>query len=290
MNEENKQHVDFTSLRDLLTVIFKHKYVILAVFTLVFAASLVAASQIRESYEAKSVLLIKLGREFLNRPESANSGGSAIPVDSITKSEISILTSHDLMGKVVKSIGATALYPQLNDLPGNTARESAALGSFQKNLKVSMLGSTLVEVRFTNDKPQVAALAVNTLVDAFKDKHLEVFGGKSTEFLESQKKAFEDKLKESEGKLAGFEEKNRIFSVEDQRAALIEQRTTLDTSLKEAQDRLGDLERKIAFMQSAKWTAEIPVEARTQVASLKLREREAHDKTHREQQGRARPP
>ncbi len=69
-----------------------------------------------------------------------------------------------------------------------------------------------------------------TLVDAFKDKHLEVFSGDGTEFLESQQKNFQKKLRESESDLASFKEKNRVFSFEEQKTALIQQRSTLDTT------------------------------------------------------------
>jgi len=248
MMEENNQHVDFTSVRDVLTSVFKHKYKILGTFLVIFAVALYFASQVRQTYEAKSVVLIKLGREFLNRPDAENSGGSSIPLDSIARSEISILTSHDLMDKVVKTVGPTTLYPELNNAPAGVDREGAAVGSFERSLRVSTLGSTLVEVRYVNDRPDVAALAVNTLVAAFKDKHLEVFGGKSTEFLENQKHAFEQKLEESENRLAGFQEKNDIYSSQEQENALIEQRTTLDQSLKESQNQVSELEQKIAFI------------------------------------------
>ena len=97
-------------------------------------------------------------------------------------------------------------------MPEGAAREGAAIGAFEKALQVSTMGSSLVEIRFTNGNPEVAAQAVNTLVDAFKDRHLEVFGGKSTEFLESQKKVFEEKLRESESRLSPVLRKEIGFS------------------------------------------------------------------------------
>ncbi len=279
MIEENSQHIDFTSLRDVLTVVFKHKYTILITFLVIFAAAVIFASQVHQTYEAKSVLLIKLGREFFNRPEGA-AGGSSIPPDSITRGEITILTSHDLSSKVVKAVGPAVLYPELNEMPDGVARERAAVSAFETALTVSTIGANLVEIRFTNGDPRAAAQAVNTLVDAFKDRHLEVFGGKSTEFLESQKKVFEDRLRESESRLAGFKEKNRIFSAEDQKTALIEQRGAIDTSLKEVQGRIGELEQNITLIRSPQWVIETPPDVRTQLATLKQRERDLPGKAH----------
>ena len=276
--DEANQHIDFTSLRDVLTSIFKHKYKILAAVVVIFAASVILASRVHQTYEAKSVLLIKLGREFFNRPDAGATGGSIIPLDSITRGEVSILTSHDLSSKVVKTLGPLTLYPELNQVPDPSAREGAAVTAFEEGLNVSLLGSSLVEVRFTNSNPVVAAQAVNTLVDAFKDRHLEVFGGKSTEFLESQKKAFEEKLRESENRLAGFKERNRIYSAQEQKTSLLGQRAALDASLKEAQSKTSELEQNAALIRSPKWVIEAPQETRAQLATLKQRERDLLEK------------
>jgi len=274
MIDETNQHIDFRSMRDVLTILFKHKYKILIAFLIISAVGVIVSSQVREIYTAKSVLLIKLGREFVSRPEVLGNAPSPIPVDSVARSELSILGSHDLMDKVVASIGPTTLYPALNDVPAGIARDSQALGSFERNLKISMIGPTVIEVKFANENPNVAAQAVNMLVDAFKDKHLEIFGGKSTEFLEGKEKAFREKLRESESQLAGFVGKNRIYSVPEQGSTLIQQQSVLETNLEKAQNKVLELEQKIAFIQSPDWAAEIPVEARTQLASLRQRERE----------------
>jgi uncharacterized protein involved in exopolysaccharide biosynthesis len=107
---------------------------------------------------------------------------------------------------------------------------------------------------------------------------LEIFGGKSTEFLESQKKVMEKKLEESEKNLAGFKERNRIFSAQEQQTALIGQSAAVETSLEEIQGKIGELEQKVALIKSPKWTVETPPEALTQLASLKQRERDLLEK------------
>ncbi len=277
MIEGNSQHIDFSSVRDVLTIVFKHRHTILVTFLVIFAAAAILASQVHQIYEAKSVLLIKLGREFFNRPEAGVGGGSTVPIDSITRGEISILTSRELARKVVRTTGALTLYPELSRMPENKW-EAAAIGSFEKALTVSGTGSTLIEVRLKNGDPHVAAQAVNSLVDAFKDRHLEVFGGNSTEFLESQKKAFEEKLRQSESKLAGFKERNRIFSAQEQKTALIGQRAVIDMSLKEAQGKMSELEHNAALIRGPKWVIESSPEARTQLAALKQRERDLLEK------------
>jgi len=245
----------------------------------VFVGVTLFAFSIPKLYEAKSVLLVKFGREFLQRPEAGGGTGFAIPPDRIMRGEISILTSRDLINTVIKTVGIENIYPGLDSLTGNISPEQAAKQALEGGLTVTNIpGSSLIEVSFTHADPYVAAKVVNTLVDAFKDKHLEVFSVNNTEFLESQQKTFQNKLRESEGNLANFKEKNRVFSFEEQKTALIGQRSTLDTMLKTAQNQISELEQRITFIKSPGWTVDAAPEIRTQMAALQQRERELLDK------------
>lgn len=268
--EQSNQTLDFTNLRDLLTIVFKHKYKILITFLVVFALATLFAFQIRPFYEAKSVLLIKFGREFLQRPGEGEGTGLSIPPQTIMRGEIGILTSQDLMSKVINVIGAENLYPPKGETPaGNIPPQQAAMTAFEQSLGVTNVsGSNLIEVTFRHQDPAMAAMVVNTLVDAFKDKHLEVFSSNSTPFLESQQKVFQQRLRESEGSLAGFKQKYRVFSFDEQKTALLLQRAALDTGLKTAQNQISELEQRIAFIRSPRWTPEMFQETGSQPSAV----------------------
>jgi polysaccharide biosynthesis protein PslE len=278
--QQPTQPFDTTNLRDLLTIVFKHKYKIIVTSILIFAGATVFALTTPKVYEAKSLLLIKFGREFLQRPEAGAGSGFAVPPETIIRGEISILKSRDLLNSVIKQIGIDTLYPDLDKLSvEKTTPEQMAGRFFEESVSVTHINaSSLLQVSFTHPDPYVAAKVVNTLVEAFKDKHLEVFSGNNTEFLESQQKTFHNKLRDSESNLANFKEKNRVFSFEEQKTALIGQRSTLDTTLKTAQNQISELEQRIAFIKSPRWTVDISPEMRTQLAALQQRERELLEK------------
>jgi polysaccharide biosynthesis protein PslE len=274
------QPFDTTNLRDVLTILFKHKYTIVVTSILIFVGAIIFALLIPKSYEAKSTLLVKFGREFLQRPEAGAGSGFAVPPETIMRGEISILTSSDLMNTVINKIGIETLYPGLGKMSaGKTTPEQMAARFFEESLSVTNIGgSSLLRVAFSHTDPYVAANVVNTLVDAFKDKHLEVFSGNSTEFLENQQKTFQNKLKESESNLANFKQRNRVFSFEEQKTALIQQRSALDAALKTAQNQISELEQRIAFVKSPRWTIDASPEMRAQLAALQQRERELLEK------------
>ncbi len=275
MTEKRHQPIDFTNMRDLLSVIFKRKYTILAVFVVVFGGVALYAFLAPRIYEAKSILLVKLGREFMRTSEGANtSPGLSVQPETIMKSEISILTSRDLVTRVIDSLGIARIYPAIaKGSPTPRGAEEAAVASFEENLTVTNIpGSGLIQVAFSHGDPSISAKVVNTLVDTFKDKHLDVFGGKTTAFLERQEKAFQERLRESEGSLSAFKLKNNVYSFEEQKTNLIELLGTLDEKLKTAQNEVTELEQRMAFVRSPRWTADPPVETRNQLVALQQKE------------------
>ena len=251
--EKLNQPYSATNLRDILTIIFKHKYKILIAFLIIFLGTTLYALFVPSIYEARSILLIKYGREYLPRPEDAGTRQvPAVTPQTIINGEISILTSLDLFSRLVNKMGAVNMYPELANMPkGPLSAENAAIRTLMKDIKVKNIpNSSLIEVSYTHNNPEMVAGVINILVDLYKEKHLEIFSGEGTGFLENQLGKSQIKLKESESGLASFKEKNRVFSFEEQKSALIQQRTTFDTTLKTAQSQISELEQKIAFIKS----------------------------------------
>lgn len=274
--ERDKRPFDFSNLRDPLTIIFKHKKKVLVVFMLIFIMSILLGFFILPIYEAKSTLLVKLGREFIQKPETGG-GGFSIP-DSIMKAEMNILQSQDAAERVVDTVGIYTIYPWLGkSSAGEFKVRQIAVRSLREQIMVSAYNG-IITISFAHPNPLIAAKTVNTLVDVLMEKHLQVFGVSSTEFLENQQKVYQDKLKESEQKLAQFKAKNQVFSPEDQKSALIEQRVELDSSLKAAQSQLSELQQKLVFIRGPKWLPDMATEMRAQLTSLQQREREALQK------------
>jgi uncharacterized protein involved in exopolysaccharide biosynthesis len=273
MTENRHQPIDFTNIRDILSLIFKRKYTILAVFIIVFGSVLLWALLAPRVFEAKSILLVKLGREFMRTSEGTGGSpqGLMIQPETIMKSEISILTSRDLIQRVIESVGAGNIYQGAKKTDEKASQ--AAISSFEQDLNVSSVpNSGLIQVAFTHRDPATAAQVVNTLVEKFKDKHLDVFGGKTTAFLERQEKAFQQRLKESEISLSDYKQKTKVFSYDEQKTQLITSLAALDGRYKVAQNELTELEEKAAFIQSPRWTVDLPSETRTQMLSLQQKE------------------
>ncbi len=243
---------DFT-LTDILIVIFKHKYKVIAFFFSLAITVSFYTFLMTPIYEAKTKLIVKPGREFIYKSEVGN---DVLPVtnnnfEEMLNTEIEIITSRDLAEKVVTALGIETIYPDsINNSLTNAYPLEAASLKFKKNLSAkSIRGTSIINVSFQHHDPQISAISVNLLVELFKEKHLQTFSNpKSTSFLEEKLETYRKKLEESEGRLEDFKQKYKISSFEKQRNLLLNQQIEFDTSLKIAGNRIGELQQKINSM------------------------------------------
>lgn len=241
-------------VRDALTVFFKWKLIILSIFSATLAlVSIWALLLTVPVYEAHSSLLIKFGRENIYRPE-VGTQKLAVKIDSEAAllSEINIMTSYDLAEKVLTTMGVNKVYPELKSTSGKDENLlPSAAKTFQANLSVNqVVGSNVIEIFFKHFNPEIAAKAVNLLVDFFKEKHLKIFSDPSTPFLEEQLESYRKKLNESEFRLNTFKQKHGVTAAADQKRLLLQQKNDLDTSLKTAQNHLQGLNGKMNSLKN----------------------------------------
>ena len=147
--------------------------------------------------------------------------------EEVTNSEIQILRNRDLIEKVITTLRLERIYPELLiNSPANVKPMDAAIAQFEKHLKVEgVKKSNVIQVSFQHKDPQVAAAAVNLLVEFFKEKHLQVFSDPKSSFLETQLMTYDQKLRVSENTLQAFKQKTGVFSLDEQRTLLLEQRS-----------------------------------------------------------------
>jgi uncharacterized protein involved in exopolysaccharide biosynthesis len=274
---EGLQTTPFNSVRDILTIIFKHKYKILIVFLVVSIAVGVWARQRPVVYEARASLLLKFGREFIKTSE-VGSDRFSVPPEAVINTEIRILTSKELLTKVISAVGLETIYPQ----PKNTNRTSAgtkpieaAVAQLTKALTIQPQSSSgVIDISFTHRDRHVAVSVLKTICDLVTERHLQVFGGNSTPFLEKQMSVYEGKLSAAHDNLEGFRQKQQIFSLDEQRSLLIQQRAQDSTTMSAAQNQVKELQRILEFVKSEKWLPEAYRDASAQLTALQQRERD----------------
>ena len=91
---------------------------------------------------------------------------------------------------------------------------------------------------------------VNLLLDSFKEKHLQVYSDPKSSFLEEQLGEYRQKLKTSEDTLQTFKQTQGVYSLDEQRKLMLEQRMKLDTTYKETQNNIQELQEKLRSLKA----------------------------------------
>ena len=245
-------------LEDILVVLFKHKYKILAAFFTVMVAVTIKTQMTTQVYETQSRLMVQSGRESLSRSEVPDDNDRVIlDLSYLVTTETNILTSADLIEEVITDLGVENIYPDMIEpspkgpTPVNEATIKSATFRFKGQLSASPVkGSNVINVSFRHKDPQVAARAVNQLIESLKAKHIEIFSNPRASFMENQLAIYRQRLQESEKNLEAFKQKNHVYALDEQRSLLLEQQSGLNTSLKEAQRELNELQQEISFLSS----------------------------------------
>ena len=231
-------------------------------------------------YEATSLLLVKIGREYVYQAEVGEGTGQIMPRsrETLINSEIQILRSAEVVKAVVEEMGVETLYPSLalDAQPGQPI-ESIAAARFLANLRVRAVeDADVIQVSLRNTDPQVTARAVNLLVERFKEAHLQAFGeGQAMTFLEEQAAKASEELKLAETALLEFQAKHPQFSLENKDQLLLAEHTQLETALR-------DVENQIVAARQRSLTSGPPVpSAQEQLLQLQLQERKLLN-THNE--------
>ena len=105
------------TLRDVVSLLLKHKGKILSSLFGTVVIVMVVTFVMDPIYEAQASLMVKMGREHVYRSEV---GTNAPPVsfdqERIVESEIQILTSRDLVRRVIEVVGLEKIYPDFVEI------------------------------------------------------------------------------------------------------------------------------------------------------------------------------
>jgi uncharacterized protein involved in exopolysaccharide biosynthesis len=95
-----EQKTESFSLRDVLTILFRHKGKIVTIFFIVLAITVIVAFFEPTYYAARSVIMVKYGRENVTLAEGLDMRYPLVNETSMINTEMQIISSLDLLGDV----------------------------------------------------------------------------------------------------------------------------------------------------------------------------------------------
>ena len=249
------QRSPINNLRDVLTILFKHKNKILLVFLAGLCASpilyFIFTTLRPPIYQASSLLMLRSGRDYSSPDLNTGKDALGFGRSQIFNTEVSLLQNRQFQEKIISDFSVGTLYPDIEkNPPKSMSKKDAALLEFNKDLAAGEVRNTnFIRVSFQHKNPEIAARVVNSLVDLYLTRRLEFLSDpKSTFFLEKKVAEYRQKVKESEERLEAFRKQYAFFSFEKQMELLMTRRTTLQSSIQEAQTQIETLKQTLVML------------------------------------------
>ena len=251
------------SVREVGCTILRHKWKITCITAVIFGLVALYTYSRTPIYESVSRLHIDPKQPTnLGLDVGSREAVSSVDTTSRVLTEVKILQSDSVASQTIRSLALA----KNSDFAGTDVTDSGPvdpsemeplqrqklLARFFSNTSIQVIPNTeIVEVRFRNRNPKLAAQVVNTIVDSYREHVFQTrFEGTAqvSQWLSKQMNELKRGAEESQQKLAEFQRKNGIFGrdennniITDRLKKLNEQLTDseADRVVKEARYRLA---------------------------------------------------
>lgn len=246
-----RQNLQDITAREFLAVLFRQQRILVSVLVAVVLVVATVTVITPPTYEARTTLLVKFGREYAYHPEVGElKPAIALTPEEVLNSEIQILNSTDLIEQVVETLTIPALYPRRFQTGSQLSLDDARQ-RFAKSLSVEAVRkSNVIQLSFRHSDPKLAVRALNLLVELYKEKHLKVLSDGQTGFLDKQMKSYEKSLHRAEERLEAYRQSNGVFSYDEQMTLLLRQRADMEAVLKDSTIKIGELQKRLVALRA----------------------------------------
>ena len=244
------------ALSDFATLLWRERFVMLAVFLLISAVGIGFALTLHKTYPAQASVLVRLGQEYVYQPRAGDAGRGAVPeLNQVIQSESEILGSDALKDRVIARLGFSRLFPtQAARFAAATPdQRSTMLGQARVALGRSLsIGnapdSSVIRVGYQDRAPATSALVLNTLLDEYMAYRRTVLGGPNIQAVGEQRDQFERRLAEADAALNTFLTSNQIGDFVAEKASLSQLQAQIEQQQYQAQTQLHEREGRLATL------------------------------------------
>ncbi|MEM1082934.1 MAG: Wzz/FepE/Etk N-terminal domain-containing protein [Verrucomicrobiota bacterium] len=236
------------NLRDLVLVVFRHKWKIILLALLGLGGAAAVHVNRTPVYASSSKLLVRyvVERSGVDSYESqTQTGGRA--GGHVIDAEIEILTSHDLALDVSEAIGPERLLPDagIHATPVNGSRK--ILGGLEVTSKRD---SNVISVTYESEDPGMTVEVLQELVRRYFDMHLDIHRSVgAAEFVSKKAEAARVRLEEIDVELSKLKSEAGILSLTASGESLDERRGNAAEKLMNAEARLVEQKARVGALE-----------------------------------------
>ncbi|MFN2432432.1 MAG: GumC family protein [Gemmatimonadota bacterium] len=228
------------SLRDLLQILFRRKWVLLGVLGFIVGGAAAFTFSLPRIYDASSKVLIKIGISEL--PDSKK----LIPSSSDVVSEIEVIRSNLLIKEVVQELAGAERFE-------TEEQWSQAINAFKGALDVQPIAQTgFVEIHFKADDAAYAAKAVNTLTDQYIEKRAEIYQmSGALDFIRNQTSEADERLRAAQQQLQNYQREKDVYLLEEQKGSLVNIMASFEMQLQQTNVEIAAKQQELAGLKSS---------------------------------------
>lgn len=243
---------------DFAAMLWAERALVLGLGAAICALGLVAALMAPKAYTARTELIVRMGEEYVYQPTTGGAGAGATPdMPTIVNAEMRLIGSGAVLRAAIADIGLAALYPDIAASPGSEARKvAAAERAFAQHLTVETAPQTpAIGLSFEHRDPEIAAQALNALVDAYFVHRRTVLVGGGYDALAEESTDSSARAARASTALASFLTEHQIGDFESELAALAARAGDIETQVLDAQARQREAEARAGALR-ARYQAE----------------------------------
>lgn len=218
---------DNRGLGDWLRMLMRETWLMFAVFSVISMLGIGFAMTMQKKYTAEARLSVLIGDEYVYTSSTGRAGeGQAPKQEEIVQSEVEIITSAQVAARVIKAIGLERIF-DAKDLVAtqgpNTPEQKFNVGVESMRKQISAYATpntTVIKIGLSNRDPQVAADALNKLLDEYLVYRREVLFEDRSGALANQTNEFAAELANVQTQLSSFLTSNGISDYEAEKASL----------------------------------------------------------------------
>ncbi len=214
-------------LGDWLRLLKREIWLMFAVFSVISLLGIGFAMTMQKKYTAEARLSVLIGDEYVYTSSTGRAGeGQAPKQEEIVQSEVEIITSAQVVARVIKAVGLERIFDakdlvvtQGPDTPEQ--RFNIGVEGMRKQLSAfATPNTTVIKVTLGNKDPQVAADALNKLLDEYLVYRREVLFEDRSGALSDQTNEFSTELAEIQAQLSGFLTSNGIADYDAEKTSI----------------------------------------------------------------------
>ena len=243
------------TLRDLLVVLFRQRWVAVATFGTVFAAIGIYAA-FTPTYQAHMKILLRRGRVDPMISPAQNSqvelARSAITEEELN-SEVELLRDEDLLRKVVEQGGlAQGAIPNETNRNIDEVEAARAIRALSVRLKVEPIRrSNLIQVSYAAAEPRSASGTLSRLAKVYVERHKELRRWPDeTTFFEQQARLSRERLEEAESRILNFSRDGGVVSGVLERDLALQRQAQIESDDQRVRVSIQETTRRVQALQS----------------------------------------